>query len=194
MGTAKPDIVDAGFALPVERRIHLIRGQRVMLDRDLADLYGVRTIALRQQVKRNQQRFPPDFVFKLTKPEAESLVSQNVIPTRRSLGGFLPYAFTEQGVAMLSSVLRSDRAAYVNVAIMRAFVRIREVLHDHKDLARKLARIEMKYRRHGARIERHDAEIQAIFDAIRRLVEPAPRPRRRIGFKAADHEPITVQS
>ena len=168
----------------MERRIHLIRGQRVMIDRDLADLYGVRTIALRQQVKRNQQRFPGDFVFKLTKPEAEALVSQNVIPTRRSLGGFLPYAFTEQGVAMLSSVLRSERAAYVNVAIMRAFVRLREVLNTHKDLARKLARLEMKYRRHGTQIEHHDTEIQAIFDAIRRLVEQPVRPRRRIGFKA----------
>ncbi|MBI3471505.1 MAG: ORF6N domain-containing protein, partial [Candidatus Solibacter usitatus] len=105
----------------VERKIHVIRGQRVMLDRDLAELYMVPTIALRQQVKRNHARFPEDFVFHLSEDEANALVSQLVIPSCRSLGGFLPYAFTQQGVAMLSSVLRSDRAVRVNIAIMRAF-------------------------------------------------------------------------
>lgn len=102
----------------IERRIYLIRSHRVMLDRDLADLYGVRAIALRQQVKRNPARFPDDFCFQLTREEALLLVSQNVIPSARSFGGSLPYAFTEQGVAMLSSVLTSDRAVQVNIAIV----------------------------------------------------------------------------
>jgi hypothetical protein len=172
--------------LAIERRIYLIRGQKVMLDRDLAELYEVRAIALRQQVKRNRERFPPDFVFRLSEFEAKALVSQNVIPSRRSLGGFLPYAFTEQGVAMLSSVLRSARASHVNVAIMRAFVRMRELVATHKDLARKLAQLELKYQRHGAQIERHDLEIQKIFEAMRRLIEQPTRPRRQIGFRASD--------
>jgi hypothetical protein len=160
----------------IERRIFLIRGQRVMLDRDLAELYGVRTIALRQQVKRNAARFPADFMFRLSRKEAEALVSQDVIPSRRSLGGYLPYVFTEQGVAMLSSVLRSERAVQVNILIMRAFVKLREVLASHKDLARKLEELQKKY-------QSHDVQIRSIFDAIRRLIEaPAMMPRRRIGF------------
>lgn len=116
-----------------------------MLDRDLAALYQVKPIALRQAVKRNSNRFPEDFVIQLSKEEAEVLVSQNVIPSRRSLGGFLPYAFTEQGVAMLSSVLRSERAAMVNIATMRTFVRLRQILAAHKELAERLAAMEKKY-------------------------------------------------
>src|SRR6476620_1258666 len=111
----------------IGRSILEIRGQKVLLDRDLAALYGVKAIALRQQVARNRTRFPDDFMFQLTADEAESLVSQNVIPSRRSLGGSLPYAFTQEGVAMLSSVLRSERAVAVNISIMRAFVRLREM-------------------------------------------------------------------
>lgn len=141
----------------IESRILLIRGQKVMLDRDLAVLYGVKPIALRQQVKRNKDRFPKDFMFQLTAAEAESLLSQSVIPSRRSLGGFMPYAFTEQGVAMLSSVLRSKRAVHVNIQIMRAFVKLREMLATHRELARKLAQLEK-------RIEGHDEEITAIFE------------------------------
>ena len=162
----------------IERRIYLIRGQKVMLDRDLADLYGVRAIALRQQVKRNPRRFPDDFMFQLSKAEAEILVSQNVIPSRRSFGGSLPYVFTEQGVAMLSSVLQSDRAVEVNIFIMRAFVRLREMLATHKDLAAKIEALEKKYRT-------HDAVIREIFKAIQELMNPKPvPPSRRIGFRA----------
>jgi hypothetical protein len=158
-----------------ERRIYSIRGKKVMLDRDLADLYAVKTIALRQQVKRNQLRFPKDFLFQLSKNEAEMLVSQNVIPSRRSLGGSLPYAFTEQGVAMLSSVLTSSRAVQVNIAIMRAFVKLREILSSHKELASKLEELEKKY----------DSQFKAVFDAIYKLMEPpARRGQRRIGFLA----------
>ena len=150
----------------IERRIFLIRGRKVMLDRDLAALYQVKPIALRQAVKRNRNRFPSDFVMQLSKQEAEALVSQNVIPSRRSLGGFLPYVFTEQGVAMLSSVLRSERAAIVNVAIMRTFVRLRQLLATHKDLAARLAAIEKKY----------DRQFKAVFDILRQLMEPLPDP------------------
>ena len=157
----------------IERRIYFMRGQKVMLDRDLAELYGVKPIALRQQVSRNTRRFPSDFVFRLSRREAEFLVSQNVIPSKRSLGGYLPYAFTEQGVAMLSSVIRSERAVLVNIAIMRAFVRLRRLLATHKDLARKLEQMEKKY----------DAQFKIVFDAIRNLMEPAPVSRRHpMGF------------
>ncbi|HET7842177.1 MAG TPA: ORF6N domain-containing protein [Terriglobia bacterium] len=160
----------------IERRIHLIRGQKVMLDRDLASLYAVRSIALRQQVKRNIGRFPADFMFRLSKEEAEALVSQDVIPSRGNLGGFLPYAFTEQGVAMLSSVLRSQRAVRVNILIMRAFVKIREILSSRKEIRRKLEELEKKY-------ESHDLQIHSIFEAIRKLITAeSARPRRRIGF------------
>jgi hypothetical protein len=157
----------------IERAILSMHGRRVMLDRDLAELYGVPAIALRQQVKRNRERFPEDFMFQLTKDEAEVLVSQNVIPSMRSLGGSLPYAFTQEGVAMLSSVLRSRRAVEVNIAIMRAFVRLRELLASHKDLARKLDELEKKY----------DEQFKVVFEAIRRLMGPdVPEPPRRFGF------------
>jgi len=160
----------------VDRRIYVIRDQRVMLDRDLAELYGVKAIALRQQVKRNMDRFPKDFLFQLHAREIRSLVSQNVIPDERSLGGFKPYAFTEQGVAMLSSVLTSKRALQVNIAIMRAFVRMREMLIDHQDLLRKIEDMELRY----------DDKFQEVFDAIRALTEPPDLPRRPIGFIPAN--------
>ena len=161
----------------IERSILLIRGHKVLLDRDLAELYGVKPIALRQQVRRNLNRFPDDFMFQLTAEEAEALVSQNVIPSRRSLGGFLPYAFTQEGVAMLSSVLRSERAVLVNIDIMRAFVRLRELLASHVELARRLDELEKKY----------DAQFRIVFEAIRDLMTPPPSPpRRRIGFHARD--------
>lgn len=158
----------------IERKIFLIRGRKVMLDRDLAALYQVKPIALRQAVKRNRNRFPPDFVVQLSQAEAEMLVSQNVIPSRRSLGGFLPYAFTEQGVAMLSSVLHSNRAAIVNVAIMRTFVRLRQILATHKDLAARLAAMEKKY----------DHRFKAVFDILKQLMEPSPElPKDPMGFE-----------
>ncbi len=148
-----------------------------MLDRELAELYGVKAIALRQQVARNRARFPDDFMFQLTAKEAAALVSQNVIPSRRSLGGSLPYAFTQEGVAMLSSVLRSERAVAVNISIMRAFVRLREMLASHAQLARRLDDLESKY----------DAQFRVVFDAIRKLMEPPPNSaRRRIGFHVRD--------
>ncbi len=128
----------------------------------LAELYGVETRALNQAVKRNIHRFPEDFMFQISKSEAEQLVSQNVIPHKKHFGGSLPYAFTEQGVAMLSSILNSEQAIKINITIMRAFVKLRELLSTNKELAHKLAQLEHK-------IEKHDEEIKAIFNAIRQL-------------------------
>lgn len=161
----------------VERRIFLIRGHRVMLDSDLARLYGVSTGRLNQQVRRNLTRFPPDFMLQLTPDEVESLRLQNVI-SKRSRGGrrYAPLVFTEQGVAMLSSVLNSERAVQVNIAIMRAFVRLREMLATHKDLARRLNEMERKY----------DAQFKVVFEAIRELMTPPTPPRRQVGFRRGE--------
>ncbi|RPI47027.1 MAG: ORF6N domain-containing protein [Betaproteobacteria bacterium] len=159
----------------IENHILLIRGHRVMIDADLAQLYEVETRALVQAVKRNLARFPPDFMFQLTNQELAILRSQIVIS---SWGGRRtpPYAFTEQGVAMLSSVLRSERAIAANVAIMRAFVRMREALATHKALAGKISELEQ-------RIDSQDETIVEILGAIRQLMAPAPAPARRpIGF------------
>ncbi|MBN1773804.1 MAG: ORF6N domain-containing protein [Deltaproteobacteria bacterium] len=165
----------------IERVILVLRGNRVMLDADLAALYEVDTRALVQAVKRNADRFPGDFMFQLSEGEAEFLRSQTVILEKAGRGRhrkYLPYAFTEQGVAMLSSVLRSPRAVRVNVEIMRAFVRLRRLLQQNVDLARKLAALERK----------HDAQFKVVFDAIRELMTPPERSARRIGF-TRDVEP-----
>jgi len=164
----------------VERRIHRLRHYHVMLDRDLAELYQVRTIALRQQVKRNLSRFPPDFMFQLTAKEAGILVSQSVIPSLRSLGGSLPYVFTQEGVAMLSAVLSSPRAVQVNIAIMRAFVQLRRIAATHKEMGQKIQALEKKF-------GKHDRNIAEIFKALKELVKPGvPAPaikaKTRIGF------------
>jgi len=163
----------------IESRILVIRGQKVILDASLAGLYAVTTKALNQAVKRNLVRFPGDFMFQLTAEEATLLRSQSVtLKTGRGRHRkYQPYAFTEQGVAMLSSVLRSERAMLVNVEIMRAFVRLRRMLETHADLARKLAALERKY----------DAQFKSVFDAIRELMTPPEPPRkRRIGFLSGD--------
>ncbi len=165
----------------IEKSILLIRKHKVMLDSDLADLYGVETKVLNQAVRRNSERFPKDFMFQLTEKEYDFLRSQIVTikPGRGRHRKYLPYAFTEQGVAMLSSVLRSPRAVQVNIEIMRVFVRLREFLATHKGLASKLAELERK-------VAGHDKSIQAIFEAIRQLIEePVPK-KRRIGFGTKD--------
>jgi len=158
----------------IEQTILLIRGQKIMRDKDLAVLYGVKPIALRQRVKRNPKRFPSDFMFQLNSEEVDIWVSQNVIPSKRSLGGYLPYAFTEQGVAMLSSVLRSERAVLVNVEIRRTFVRLRQMLVSHAELARKLDQLEKKY----------DGKFRMVFEAIHELMQPPEPKKRPIGFLA----------
>lgn len=156
----------------IERAIRVLRGHRVLLDADLAHLYGVEAKALNQAVKRNAERFPSDFMFQLTLEEAQSSRSQTVTLNRGANIKYLPYAFTEQGVAMLSSVLRSPRAVQVNVEIMRTFVRLRHMLQEDAVLARKLTALEKKY----------DAQFKVVFDAIRELMEPPAKPKRRIGF------------
>ncbi len=162
----------------IEQSILLIRGHKVMLDRDLAELYGVPTKRLNEQVQRNLGRFPDDFMFQLTAEEADALRSQ-IATSKKGRGGrrYRPYVFTEYGVAMLSSVLRSDRAIQVNIAIMRAFGRLRQILATHADLARKLHQLERK-------LGEHDEKFQIVFDAIRRLMSPPiPKNKRRIGFR-----------
>ncbi len=162
-----------------ERIVRLIvwtRGQRVILDSDIAPLYGVATKVLLQAVKRNVTRFPSDFMFRLTKREVASLRSQIVTSNSRGGRRTLPYAFTEQGVAMLSSVLRSQRAVRVNVEIMRAFVQVRRLLTEHQELVRKIDALEEKY----------DEQFQVVFKAIRNLIKaPAREPARRIGYLSA---------
>jgi hypothetical protein len=185
MGRARTSLIPAER---IERAILLVRGHKVMLDSDLASLYGVETKTLNQAVKRNPDRFPDDFMFQLTWEETEiwrsqfvtldpdegkPSRSQSVTLKRGQNPKYRPYAFTEQGVAMLSSVLRSPRAVAVNVEIMRAFVRLRGILASHAELARKLDALERKY----------DTQFKAVFDAIRQLMAPPPTaPRKPIGF------------
>ena len=165
------------MTLPVERietRILTIRSQRVLLDTDLAELYGVPTSRLNEAVKRNLARFPEDFMFQLSQEEADSLRSQfaTLKAGRGKHRKYLPYVFTEQGVAMLSSVLNSERAIQVNIAIMRAFVQLRGMLTSNAELSRKLNALERKY----------DAQFKVVFEAIRELMEPPKKARRKIGF------------
>lgn len=162
--------------LPVERitsKIFLIRGSKVMLDRDLAELYGVETRVLKQAVRRNIKRFPEDFMFELSKQEFGHWRSQFVTSKRDRMGlRYAPMVFTEQGVAMLSSVLKSDRAILVNIQIMRAFTQLRRMLATHKDLKKKIEEMEKKY----------DQQFQVVFEAIRRLLAADEKPKKRIGF------------
>jgi len=175
-------MVTTSLAIPlerIERRILLIRGQKVLLSTELAKLYEVAPKALVQAVKRNRRRFPEDFMFQLTEEEYEILKSQFVTSSWGGARRARPYAFTEQGVAMLSSVLRSERAVQVNIAIMRAFVKLREMLASHRDLARRLTSMEKKY----------DARFKVIFDALRELMRPPRKPSRGIGFRSQSGPP-----
>ena len=158
----------------IERKILFFRGLKVMLDAGLAELYGVSTKRLNEQVRRNLKRFPADFMFRLTPEEGESLRSQfaTLKPGRGKHRKYLPYVFTEQGVAMLSTVLNSERAIQVNIEIMRAFVRLRQILSSNKELSRRLDDLERKY----------DSQFKVVFDAIRQLMAPPVPPKRRIGF------------
>jgi len=161
--------------IPIETivsKIILLRSEKVMLDHDLAELYGVETKQLKRAVRRNITRFPKDFMFELTKEEYQALRSQFGTLKRGEHTKYLPYAFTEQGVAMLSSVLNSHRAVQVNIEIVRAFVRLRKMLSSHADLARKLAALENKY----------DEQFKVVFDAIRALMTPPERSHKQIGF------------
>jgi len=168
------------IGLPIERiqkSIYLLRGQKVMLDRDSAELYGVETRALNQAVRRNIDRFPKDFMFALTREEIRN-ISQIVISSEIKHARNV-HVFTEQGVAMLSSVLRSKRAVQVNIAIMRVFVRLRETLATHKELTRKLADLE-------SQLKDHDEHIQTIFEAIHQLMSPPEGTKKKIGFEVKE--------
>ena len=164
----------------VADKILLIRGKKVMLDKDLAELYGVKTKTFNQAVKRNIERFPADFMFRLTKDELENWRSQIVTSNADKMGlRRPPYAFTDYGILMLSSVLRSKRAIQVNIVIMRVFVKFREMLSARKELADKISELEK-------RMEKKDKEIQAIFEVIRQLMFKPDKPKRKIGFLVQD--------
>lgn len=181
---------ELSIAQTIEEKIYFIRNQKVMLDRDLAWLYEVQTYRLNEAVKRNKKRFPEDFMFKLTKEENNrlasqfamltekntSLTSQIAISTEKKFDVSLPYAFTEQGVAMLSSVLNSDRAIQVNIEIMRIFIKIRNILSEHKDLLKKIDAMEANY----------DRQFRIVFDIIRELNAPPVKIKKQIGFKLED--------
>jgi ORF6N domain len=168
-------------------KIYPIRGKKVMLDRDLAELYGVETRVLNQAVRRNEKRFPDDFMFQLTRVEFENLISQNVTST---WGGIrkLPLAFTEQGVAMLSSVLNSETAIEVNIQIIRIFTRMRELLLIHKDVLIKLEQMEKKIVKQGGKLQKHDQDIRLIFEYLKELLNPPQEPRPRVGFRRAEEK------
>jgi hypothetical protein len=164
----------------IEKKILLIRGEKVMLDNDLAELYDVPVRILNQAVKRNIDRFPEDFMSQLSKEEADSLRSQ-IVTLKRGRGEhrkYLPYVFTEQGVAKLSSVLNSERAVRVNIEIIRAFVNLRKMLASNAELSRKLAALEKKY----------DAQFKVVFDTIRELMRPPEKPKQKIGFKREEEK------
>ncbi|QOI98912.1 MAG: ORF6N domain-containing protein [Flammeovirgaceae bacterium] len=162
-------------------KIYLIRNHKVMLDRDLAELYGVKAIRLREQVKRNQERFPGNFMFQLTEQEAESMVSQNAIPSKQHLGGYLPYAFTEHGVLMLANVLKSEQAIKMSIRIIEIFVKLRETLLTHKDILLKLEQLERK-------TLRQDGDIKLIFKYLKELLNPPTVPTRKIGFRRKEED------
>lgn len=164
----------------ISEKIYWIRGKKIMLDRDLAKLYGVKTRVLNQAVKRNKERFPSDFMFKLNAKEMKNWRSQFVISNQDKIGlRWSSYAFTENGVAMLSSVLQSKRAIQVNVQIMRTFTKIREMLRTHESLRRKIEAIEKKF---GGKLREHDERFHKVFEVIRRILEPPIKPKRQIGF------------
>jgi len=173
--------------VPVERitrKIFVIRGSKVILDRDLAKLYDVETRVLKQAVKRNIDRFPTDFMFELTKVEYQALRSQNVTLKRGQHSKYLPYVFTEQGVAMLSSVLKSERAIQVNIQIMRAFTQLRQLLSTHKDLKKKIEAMEKKY----------DENFRIVFEAIKQLLEAPEKPKKKIGYTVKEMQKVYSKS
>jgi len=163
----------------ITSKIYLIRGQKVMLDRDLAELYGVETKRLKEQVRRNIERFPEDFMFELTKEELKNWRSQFATSNQDTMGlRILPFAFTEHGVLMLSSVLKSERAVQVNIQIMRAFTKLRKILSTHEELKKKIENMEKKY----------DENFKIVFEAIKQLLEIDEKPRKKIGFTVKEKQ------
>ncbi|MEP6750889.1 MAG: ORF6N domain-containing protein [Bacteroidota bacterium] len=168
----------------VMNKIYSVRKQRIMLDKDLAALYGVQPIRLRERVKRNMKRFPANFMFQLTGREAARMVSQNAIPSKKHLGGFLPYAFTEHGVLMLAAVLRSDKAMQASIRIIEIFVKMRDMLTEEQNILAQMQKA-------GERLTAHDEDIQQIFEYLKQLLNPPDTPgmpRSRIGFRRKDEK------
>jgi hypothetical protein len=161
----------------IQSKIYIIRGQKVMLDSDLADMYGVQTKALKQAVRRNIDRFPEDFMFELTKEEADNVLRSQIVTLKQGEHlKYLPFAFTEHGVLMLSSILRSERAVQVNIQIMRVYSKMKELLMLHKDILLKLEKLEKK-------TDRHDEEIKTIFAVLKKMIAQPKTKTERIGFK-----------
>lgn len=181
MSSQSPALIPAAR---IEHRILMLRSEKVMLDSDLAELYGVETKTLNQAVKRNLERFPADFMFQLTDEETRLVLRSQIVTSSLGYGGrrYRPYAFTERGIAMLSSVLASQQAIQVNIAIMRTFVQLRQILASHADLARKLEALERKY----------DKQFRGVFDAIRALMAEKEKPRREMGFHTLMPKPAIV--
>ena len=183
MSKAKSEMRSVAEAA-ITGKILMIRGQRVMLDRDLAELYGVPAFRMREQVKRNQERFPASFMFRLTTKELREVVSQFAIPSHTYTGGSVPYAFTEHGVLMLANVLRSERAVQMSIRIIELFVRMREMVSTHQDILHKLERIE-------AKVAAHDEDISTLFEHIREMLTPAPeQPRQRIEYLRSNEQQV----
>jgi ORF6N domain len=162
-------------------RIYVVRGEKIMLDKDLAELYGIETRVLKQAVKRNMGRFPKDFMFEMTKKEIDGMVSQNVIPSKSYFGGAAPFCFTEQGVTMLSCILNSKTAIEVNIRVVRVFVKMREYALTHKEILVQLGKLEKE-------VKGNSKDIENIFTVLKELIEKdaKPRPRNKIGFKLSD--------
>jgi hypothetical protein len=165
-------------------KIYYVRGHKIMLDKDLAEMYNVQPIRLRQQVKRNADRFPDKFMFQLTDNEVDNMVSQNVIPSKQHLGGYLPYAFTEHGVLMLASILRSKIAMQVSVRIIETFVKMRELLSAHSDILLKLERLETQ-------TWQNTEDIQKVFDYLKQLLIPADKPTGGASASGRTMRPLT---
>lgn len=173
----------------VINKIVFIRGNKVMLDKDLAEMYGVETRRLNEQVKRNLKRFPEDFMFQLTQSETDNWMSQFATSNSKKYKMGVrkqPYAFTEQGVSMLSSVLNSDTAIEVNIKIIRIFTKMRELILDNKDILLKLEQLENKIYKHDKKINKHEKEMQLVFTALKELLNPKTEPRKPIGFKISE--------
>lgn len=160
-------------------KIYVLRNEKVMLDRDLADLFGVKPIRLREQVKRNPSKFPGHFMFQLTEQEVQMLIAQQAIPSKQHLGGAMPYAFSEHGILMLANVLKSDLAIQMSIRIIELFVKWREILNSNTDLKLEVEKIKRQ-------VEHHDQNIEIVFRYFDELLEQKAAPRRQIGFKAAD--------
>jgi ORF6N domain len=179
-------------ALVVEQKIlngiHFVRGEKIMLDRDLAELYGIETRVLKQAVKRDAERFPKDFMFAMTSKEINLMVSQNVIPSKSYFGGAAPFFFTEQGVTMLSCILNSKTAIEVNLRVVRVFVKMREYALTHKEILMQLAKLEKEVSINNKNTKKNSDDIENIFMVLKELIEKdaKPKPRNPIGFKHYD--------